>query len=313
MHEMTTLDNQTFASSDGPWSGAAGYEPKIRPNGILTGGIVTPAAGNTTVAVSLATCYLNGELVTVTGNAGLDLVGGAPTRPTEANVKILSIIVTDAGVLSVVEGTQGAAFVAARGEAGGPPWIDYDAIEVAQVRLSGSTAAPVAAGDIYAVPGVHREMADMPTYTEDYAEGTIRFISALPLIHKEGDDPAAPKKVYCEIFTPSFAGLEPAGDFVPPETTHSQSSTAVYGGAIGAASSSLAQGSFTVYLRDGITDPIIALKNQKLWIKFLPHRLRAAHLLCQGILGVGRSYPAGDSIKADCTLTADGPAVETAE
>ena len=319
MEQLTgAADNQTFSSSESPWSGVAGYEPDIRPDGLRTGGVISPGTGNDEILVTAATAYLSGVEVSppartqggTAGAAPLDLNRGDQTDP----YCIYSVVVTDGGVYALVKGAEHAtAFATGRGVAGGPPWIPEGQIEVGQIRVTGATAAVVTAAEIYQVVGTHTERYDYPLYSEDYGLGEIKFISALPLIHSDDAGvTTATKEVYAEYYTPQFAPLEPGSDFVPPETAHSQSSQEVYGGAIGSSSSSLNQGSFTVYLRDGVTDPFLAYKNQKLWIKFFPHRLRAPHILAQGVLGIGRTFPAGNSIQAACTLTADGPAIEVA-
>jgi len=316
MEAMTTTDNKTFASSDAPWSGAAGFEPVIRPDGMVTGGIITPTSGeDDSVDVASGTAYVGGELETpsgVTFDSSSTTV--ALARPGADNSQIYSVIVNSGGDYALVAGeiATGGPFAATRGADGGPPYIPVGAVEVGQIRLAGAAGQQVVAADIRQIPGVTQERYDYPLYSEDYTKGEVAFISTLPAIHNDnpGVDDDEPKGVFVEFYTPAFADLEPASDFVPPETTHSQTSTEVYGGAIGASSSALNQGSFTVYLRDGVTDPLLKFKNQKLWVKFFPHRLRAPHLLAQGVLGISRTFPAGDSMQAACTLTADAPAVE---
>lgn len=310
MEVMTTSDNQTFAASDSPWSAVAGYEPTILPDGLATGGVVTPtAATDDSVTVASATAYLAGVLESVTGGE-LTTTDGL-VQPGAGEFVIHSIIITSAGVIDVEAGaatTDQGGFKTTRDVTGGPPLIGVDDIEIAQVRLSSAVGTQITASEIRQVPGVSQERYDYPLYSEDYTNGEITFISALPAIHTG----TVCKNVYAEYYTPTFADLEPASDFVPPETSHSQTSTEVYGGAIGTSSSSLNQGSFTVYLRDGVTDSLITFKNQKLWFKFFPHKLRAPYILAQGTLGINRTFPAGDAIQASCTLTADAPATEFA-
>jgi len=319
MEAMTTTDSTTFASSDSPWSGVAGYEPVIRPNGLVTGGAITPtAATNDSVDVAAGTAYLAGELESPSG-VTFDTSSSpvALTQPGANEFKIYSVTVDSSGDYALVAGAVTIAatgFSTTRGGVGGPPYIPTTSIEVGQIRLSGAAGQQIVAADIRQIPGVSQERYDYPLWSDDYTNGEITFISALPTIHNDDSptDPDTCKKVYVEFYTPAFADLEPASDFVPPETTHSQTSTEVYGGTIGASSSSLNQGSFTVYLRDGVTDNLLSFKNEKLWFKFFPHKLRAAHLLAQGTLGISRTFPAGDSIQASCTLTADAPATEVA-
>jgi hypothetical protein len=66
----------------------------------------------------------------------------------------------------------------------------------------------------------------------------------------------------------------------------------------------LGQGSFTCFLKDGITDPIVGLKNQVLFFRHFPDRNKTPYVLVQGKLGIARTWPAGDNIQAACTISA---------
>jgi len=300
-------DNTTFSITDAPWSNKAGFEPDIRPDGLLTGGVVTPAAANDEVAISDLTSYIGGAGVDMTTIDDAAIARSTEYVPGETYI-INSVTVTSLGAISVLAGVEGAAFSAVRGAAGGPPLIPTTSIEIAWVRLDSTDAAVITADEIWQIAGTSMERSAYPGYDMDITNGEITFYSALPTIHTG----AVPKGVYIEVYTPVFASLEPASAYVPPETTHSQNSTAVYGGTIGASTSSLGQGSFTVYLLDGITDPIIDLKNEILWIKFFAHRLRAPYLLANGTLGIARTFPPDNSIQAACTLSAVEDATEFA-
>lgn len=297
-------DHTKFTLPEAPWSGAPGREPLIRPDGLVTGGAITPSAGSNSVTVAALTAYQAGQLLSV-APAALAL-----SRAAEGSThKISSVTIDDTGALAAVEGADGTAFSEVRGAAGGPPFIPVGSIELGQVRLTGTGAAIVKASEIFAVPGTHTELYDFPVWEENPGKGEVCFAVALPAIHTGG----IPRRVFAEVYTPIFAALEKTMDFVPPETTYSQSSTQVYGGTVGSTSKALAQGSFVVYLKDGVTDPLIALEGEDLWWQFFPHRLRAAHLLVQATLGLGRQYPAGDGIRASCTLSASGPAIPVKE
>lgn len=298
-------DATVFESSATLWSGRSGYAPVVRPNGLLTGGAVTPGSGNNAVAVAALTCNLAGAVTAVGGNAALSV-----TRPATNVAKVLSITVNSSGALAVVAGTDGAttAFSETRGAAGGPAYIPVGSIEIAQVRLTTSTAAPVAASEIYAVVGLHVERADFPLYDVHYDEGTVEFLAALPAVHT-GD---LPKGVFASYASPIFGEVALASDFVPPETSHSVSSTQVYGTTIGSTSSTLGQGSFTAYLANGVSDALVQLKNEKLWFRFYPDRYASPYILAQGKLGIARTFPAGDQIQAACTISAETSAIEVA-
>jgi len=160
------------------------------------------------------------------------------------------------------------------------------------------------------------ERYDYPTWTEKRSHvenGTagyagVEFDSALPLIHT---GPSA-KPVYAEYYEPTFANIPKSADFVPPEESHSMTSTQIYGGTVGASSKSLGQGSFTAYMESGIYEGFEQLKGENLWFKFYPDRTKSPYIACQGILGVTRSFPAGDSIKAACTISAESLADDIA-
>ena len=314
MQQMDQHDRRRFSIDDTPWSDAPGREPKIRPDGILTGAVITPEGTNDTVDVSLGTAYQGGAEVTVAATSpALDIArAGITDLDATDNHCIISVVVNGSGVYALVPGAPATTFSETRAADGGPPLIPQGQIEVGQIRITSHTAAPIAASEIHQVENAHKEMALVPMWTEDFANGVVEFISNLPNIHAADGDGNQTKQVFAEVYTPLFANLEPASDFVPAETTHSVTSTQVYGGAIGAQTSSLGQATFTVYLRDGVTDPIISLKNTRMWVKHYPHRLRAPHTLTLGTLGISRTYPAGDNIQAACTLTAASPTIEMA-
>lgn len=297
-------DATNYTSAAALWSGRAGYAPVVRPNGLLTGGVCTATVTNNQLACAALTLNLQG-VVTAVGAGNTTI-----TRPATAVSKINSLTVNNAGALTMVAGTDGGttAFSETRGAAGGPPFIPVDSVEIAQVRVISNVAAPIAATEIYQVVGLHQERADFPLYDINYGAGKVTFIAANPLHHTG----SLGKKVYASYATPIFADVALAGDFVPPETSWSVSSTQVYGTTLGATSSTLNQGSFTAYLNNGVTDALVGLKNALLWFKFFPDRYQAPYTLCQGKLGIARTFPAGDAIQAACTISAAAASAEYA-
>ena len=306
---MTTLTNSgdetTFTSSASLWSKRSGYAPVVLPNGLLTGGAVTPAtaATNNTVDVAALTLNLNGVVTSVAAVSATSI-----TRPATAVSKVNSITVNSSGSVAVVAGTDGSttAFSETRGAAGGPPLIAVDSVEIAQVRVTSNTAAVITSAQIFSVVGTHTERADYPLFDINYSAGSVTFLAALPEIHTG----PVPKRVYASFAAPIFSDVQLASDFVPPETTHSLTSTQVYGTTLGSTASTLNQGSFTAYLQDGVADGLVQLKNQDLWFKFFPDRYKSPYLLTQGKLGVSRTFPAGDNIQAACTISATERATE---
>jgi hypothetical protein len=307
MSALTNSGDETvFTSSKSLWSGKSGFAPVVRPNGLLTGGAVTVdnAAANNVVDIAALTCNLAGVVTSVAAGSL------TATRPATAVSKVISLTVNSSGALAAVAGTDGSttAFSETRAAAGGPPLIPTGSIEIGQVRFTSDTAAPVASSEIFQVVGLHTERADFPLYDVNYSSGSVTFLSALPEIHTG----PVPKAVYASYAGPIFADVALASDFVPPETSNSVTSTQVYGTTIGASSSTLNQGTFTAYLTNGISDALVSLKNATLWFKFFPDRYASPYLLCQGKLGIGRTFPVADQIQAACTISASAAATEVA-
>jgi len=300
-------DHTTFESAATLWSRKSGSAPVVRPNGLLTGGVVTPDASavNDVVDVAALTCYLAGVLTSV-GAGELTISRGVTTDI----CMITSLTVTSGGALAAVAGTDSTAFSETRGAAGGPPFIAVGSIEIGQVRVSSVSAAVVASSEIFQVIGTHQERSDLfeinygPVITagvETKAGGSVTLLSALPLSHTG----SVAKRVYASYSSPAFTDVSLASDFVPAETSHSVSSVQVYGNVLGSSSSSLGQGSFTCYLQDGISDPILKLKNEFLWFKFFSDRTQSAYTLTNGKFGIVRAFPAaGAENTAACTISA---------
>jgi len=311
---MTALTDQgdfkTFKSTATLWSARSGYVPSVLPNGVATGGLVSVAASgsNDVIDIAALTCYLAGTLTSVSASTD-----EAISRPAANDYQKFSITVTSGGAIAVVDGTEGTSFSDTRDAAGGPPLIPTTSIEIAQVWLSSQSSAPITASEIKQTPGVYREMYNYPTW--DVVYGTVSngvlgyagvtFHSALAAIHTG----SVGKGVYASYYTPDFAELVDAYDFVPPNNSHSISSKQVYGRTKGAKSSSLNQGSFSFDMQDGISDNILQYVDSNLWFKFYQNRLNSPYILSQGYLGIQQSFPAGDSITAACTVSAETAAL----
>lgn len=311
---MTALtddgDQIKYNSADRLWSKRSGYTVDVKPDGVATGLLITPGAANDTVAVAAGTCYLAGVLTSVSADTALDV-----TRPAVSNYQQFAITVTAAGALAVVEGTEHTAFSDVWDATGGPPLIPTDSILLAVVKYSSQTPALVAATEIKQTRNTYREQYNFPTWSVRAYEvengalayAGIDFDGALLACHTGG----IPKAVYAEYYTPEMSKIAETTDFVPPETSHSVSSTQIYGKTKGSSSSSLGQGSFTAYFEDGIADSLVALKNEELFFKFFQDELVASkYILCQGKLGVTRSFAPTDDPMGSCTISATDQAVE---
>lgn len=306
-------DATVFAASFYPISSTAGFEPTVAPYGLLTGGALTPHTDSDKVSVAALTASMAGAAA-AQADGTVSVASGAVTITRAATnvAKVNSITVTAAGVLAAVAGADGTttAFSEVRGAAGGPPLIPVDSIEIGQVRTTTSTAAPLAAPQIYTVPGLHVERADYPIHTLDYAKGEVTFAAPLPAIHTG----AVPKLVYIKGATPLFAPIPQTSDWVPAESTYSITSTDTYDGPVGSSSSSLGQATFTALLKDGITDAFLAQRGKSIWVEFRPDRDKMLpKQLTQGVLGVSRTFPAGGgNFSASCTITPNVQTVDVA-
>ena len=300
--ELTDLgDHQTFTSAADLWSKRTGYEPQIYPNGVSTGSYVFNRTTNDKVYVSAGTAYQGGILKTI---AALEVTC---TRTGDAvNPCIITSVVIDAtGVVNVNQGLKGAALSTTRGAAGGPPILAAEEIELGQVKYTSETSAPVAAAEIFQLVGVHRERFDFPgweTYTLPSRDGTIaggtmQFVASLGDTHV-----ASPKHVYGYYSEPGLTRLNPISNFSPPARVHSITSIPIYGGAIAIWSTSMTQGSFSVYLISGISGWVFGLQDTIATITFCPDQYGAC-LTAQGMCSVKASFPAGSLPVATVTMT----------
>jgi len=291
-------DRTIFNSGASLFSESAGNTPVVKPNGVLTGGVVSAAASgsNNVVDVAALSCNLAGVEVSV--GSGADT---AIARAATNVASVSSVTISSGGSIVIIKGSDSlsAAFSEVRGDAGAPPFIPVGSIEIAQVRTTSNVAAVIAAGEIFQTIGTHLEKADFPTYEVDNFTGQITFNSVLPAIHTAG----VAKGVFASYAEPVFTEQNFANDFVPAETSHSVSSEQVYGATVGTSSSSLGQGSFTAMLKDGITDNLVQRKNENLFFRYYQDKYKAPHILTQGKLGIGRTFGASDSPKVSCTIS----------
>jgi len=309
-------DHKVYNPSGLLMSNREGYEYEIRPNGVVSGSnMVSPGAADDEIDVASFSGYIAGDLLSFAAETL------TVTRGSTDGYIINSVVAYDnagSAALKIVAGTESTSFTEERDVAGGPPLIGADEVEIAQVRLTSLTAGAVTESQIYQVPGQHQERYDFPVFDvnpigmgsnaddPNKVNAYIEFSDALPTIHTG----SATKKVYAKYYIPTFAEFKRALEWTPIEMSHSVSSSEYYSGAISSVSSSLGQGGFTVYLDDGITDPIIGEKNNTLTFKFFPSKTKSAYQVSQGIVGLARTFPVGDQIQASVTVSGEN---ETAE
>jgi len=309
--KMTDSGDHQIFSLGTIWSGKSGFEPDVRPNGMVAGrNVLSAHASNDTVNVGAFTAYSKGTLHTITATTDTFTRGTGPGK-----AKIISVTMDCTGALAIVPGAEGAGatFSETRGAAGGPPYIPVSSVEIGQIRTTGSTAAPVTAAELFQVVGQHSERFDFPTWDESnlglginapvsaQQNSHIKLTSALPASHT-GD---TYKDIYVQYYTPVFAELPKTLDFVPAEQSHSVSSTQFYNGTIASSAASLNAGSFTALLGDGISDALINEQDEVITVKMWPDRNKTPFILSQGVLGLSRSFPPADQNQAAVTIAAE--------
>lgn len=307
-------DHLQFDSDVNFWSKKSGYEADVKPNGLVSGCKITPAASGTNNLVDVAAgyAYIAGVLTAIAADTDVEVARPAGSGD---DSKTSSVTITSAGAIAVVAGADHTDLSTTRGADGGPPWIPTTSIEIGQVKYSSDTAAAVLASEISQVQNTSLEMFDYPVWDEypmrvenqvaDYAG--VTFNSALPQIHSDdAGSTTSGKKVYAKFYEPVMAELPDTENFVPPKNSHSVSSKQVYGNrTIGASSMSIGQGSFTVYTRDNTTDNILKLEDTNLFWKYFQDRLKSPYQAGHAKLGVAYSNPAGDNVSSACTLSAE--------
>lgn len=309
MVELTDQgDHLDFRSADTMWSNKSGYTPDIKPDGVESGLVVTPAASETNDYVDVSAGYVS--LVGVSTSVSL-AADETITRATSTDTHLISSVqITSVGAVAIIAGTDGTSFVETRGSAGGPPYIVVGSIEIAQVRLIGDSGTPKAieSAEIFMTPGNHREIWNFPSFEQDRFKvengvlglAGVDFSSALPLSHTAD----VTKAVYAAYYTPIFANIPDAYDFKGAALAHSVTSQQVYGRTVGTPNSTLNQGSFNCLLQDGISDGILQQADADLFFRFYQDRLKTPYMLSQGKLGVDTDYPADTNIMATCTISA---------
>lgn len=298
------------------WSGKADFAPTVRPNGIVSGrNLLSAGTTNDTARIAAFTAYAKGTLQTVSATKL------SVTRPTnDSNHKILSVTMASDGSIAEVEGSQGSAISEVRNAAGGPPYIPLDSVELAQVRVSSATAAALTAAELYQVVGNHTERYDYPVWSENNTgdgqsasaaakvNAYVKFASALSLDHTAG----VAKRTYIKYYAPIFSEVSRAFNFRPCENAHSVTSQEYYRGTVGSVSSSIGQGGFTALLNDGLTDAIVADKDQILTVKFFADENKSPYSLTQGKIGLTRTYPVDNQNQAEVTISAENITAEFA-
>jgi len=298
-------DHTVFSVSDRIWSGRAGYEPDIRPDGIASG--ITILSADTLadkIAVTDLTAYLAGVLRNVT-NTTVTI-----TRATVSDYVINSIVLTpvapSSATLSAIKGVEGSSFITTRGATGGPPYIPVGSIEIGQIKTTSQSSAVILSSEIFQTPGSHQERSDYPIYhrPRNYGYGVntsvtakkyahIEFCDALDLCHTGGTC----KYVYIKYYTPVFTTIDSHNGFSPSETTTTPIMAQKYATILGHGTSKINSSGFNAEVENGITDALVALDGEMLIFQFYPDTSAAPFMLTMGILRFISSLPqAGPSV-----------------
>ena len=290
-------------------SGRSGYEPDIRPDGIISGiDILSAGSGNNEVDNIAFTAWLAGALKEVSATTV------SVTRASSQTHVINSIILTGT-TLSAVKGSESTGFSTTRGAAGGPPYIAVGSIEVGQIKTTSQTPAALTSSEIFQTPGTHQERADYPLYRRPQNLGYgvlasstsrtnahIEFYSALSLCHT-GD---LCRGVYLKYYTPTFTAIESNG-FTPADKQSSQSYAQRYDKMLGYKTDNLRSAAFRAELTDGVSDALIALDGEMLIFKTFPDSSSSPFMLTMGILRFDSSFPQTGPISTGCTVIAKLP------
>ncbi len=308
--EMTDSGDHQIYSLGTIWSGKSGFEPSIRPDGMVAGrNVLSPHASTDEVTIAGFTAYVKGVLYEVSATSDTFTRGTGPGK-----AKVISITMDCGGTEAVVPGAEGGGttFSETRGAAGGPPLIPVSSVEIGQIRITSATPAVLTAAQIFQVVGQHAERFDFPSWEEhNIGFGTtadsaaeqkshIKLTSALPAVHTG----PTYKNVYVQYYTPVLSELSKAVDFVPAETSHSVTSTQFYNGTIASAAASLNAGAFTALLTDGISDALVNEQDEIITVKFHPDRNKSPFILTQGTIGMARTFPTTDQNQSATTVAA---------
>ena len=303
-------DQEVFVVAGGnAWSGRAGYEPIIRPDGVVSGiDILSAGSGNNEIDNIAFTAWIAGVLKEVSATTV------TTTRATSLTHAINSIILTGT-TLSTVKGTEGSAFSTTRDAAGGPPYIAVGSIEIGQVKTSAQGAAVITSSEIFQTPNAHQERADYPPYrrpdnigrgilasstSRKYAH--IEFYEAHPLSHTGG----VAKQIYIQYYTPTFTAIESEG-FAPADKGSAQKYSQHYDDMLGYKTDNVRSAAFKAELTNGITDSFIALDGETLLFKFFPDASVAPYMLTMGTLRFVSAFPQAGPISTMCAVVAKLP------
>jgi hypothetical protein len=293
----------TFSGTLKLFSLVKGQAPVVRPDGVRSGLVISPAlaGGNNEVDVSAGAAFVGGKDLAISAAANV-----ACTRTAAGgSFQINSIIVDNAGAITVIAGTEGASFSATRGAAGGPPYITVDKIELGQVKFTSNTDAPVLASEI---DQNVMERYDIPSFVDVPEEAAIRMLTALDKRHT-GD---VTKGIWVKHYEPVFNDIPEASNWKPVDQTQKNQSGRTYDGVFSIGTKELGEGSFDVMLKGQAGEILNSVVNGRRWFRFYPDKYQSDYQLVCGDLTYAREFPPDNVMKASCKVTGVVATVEKA-
>jgi len=318
-------DLRTFTFTAPEVSGKSSVAPDIRPNGLINGAKIVPAASGTADLVDIFafSAYSKGVKYVVATAEDQTITRGA----TSEIAKVSSITMTSAGAIAILPGMDSTDTTVnrTRGVAGGPPFIPEDDVSLGEVQFSGAgagTSVPIGISQVFQTPGQHVERSNLPSFEllslgkgaqaeaveETYAH--IRMAGPLPLVHTGSE----PKRIWATYATPGYYKADRASEFSPSQTTFSGSSASFYRGQLSSSvSSSLGEAGFKGVMEDGISDLVLEQEGQVIIIKFYQDENKAPYSLTQGVMGITTAFPVEGFVSGDFKIITSKPTVRFLE
>ncbi len=293
----------TYSGTVKLFSMLKGQAPIVRPDGARSGLKVIPAISGTNdlVDVAAGAAFVGGVDLAISASTDL-----AITRAGAGDTfQIHSILIDNAGVISVLAGVQGTAFSTVRGANGGPAYVTVDKIEIAQVKLDSLAGAPVKTSEI---DENVRQRYDIPSFKLVPEEAAVEMLSALDKRHT-GD---TTKGIWTKHYEPIWNDIPEASNWKPVDFTAESQKNTTYDGVTTFVRKGIGDGSFDVNLKGEAGEIMSEVIGGMRWLRFYPDKFKTDHHIVLGFLTYDRDNPPDDMMKASVTVTGAVVAIEKA-
>ena len=302
--------NKKFLTSALFISDLAALQPEVRVDGVISGFGLTPGSGYNEVDVAAGTCYIKGQLVSVSATTISNI-----TRPTTIGEVLVTALTVDAtGTITATPNTEGETSTT-RGAAGGPPFLPVDEVLIGYITAtyydgsaSGEKVLTTGEIDTYSKEYAAIPSAKVLNHDEEQGYGCVELANVLPQIHAAtaAGPGTAVRNVYASYYEPEFEEVPDAMDFSYTEDVSTYTSKAYKDAseekAIGTPSWSA---SFNAYWTT-VEDILNLVKNSKRWVKHFPDDDLAPYWCGIAIVKVSRDTPVEDNMSASITLDGSG-------